>query len=73
MVLLVSLLAVITALMLMDFLKGPPGSNNPKLHLHWLFVIGSVFGQGEKKNSNSNFIRISCKFECIFCYYYILK
>ena len=48
MVVLVSLLLMITLLMLLDYIKGPlAGSNNPKLDFHWLFVIGSVFGQGK--------------------------
>lgn len=33
-------------MMLLDYYKGPTGSSRPKLGLHWLFVIGSLFGRG---------------------------
>ena len=40
---------MIFVLILLDYINVPIINESPlrnKLHLHWLFVIGSIFGQG---------------------------
>ena len=49
MVILGFIAVMIFALILMDYINVPIINESPlgnNLHLHWLFVIGSVFGQG---------------------------
>ena len=49
MVILGFIAVMIFALILMDYINVPIINESPlgnKLHLHWLFVIGSIFGQG---------------------------
>jgi len=44
-----STLVVAVMLMLLDYFKGPQGSTRPFLiGMHWLFVLGSLFGRGTK-------------------------
>ena len=58
MLILCSIFAIIAMLILLDYFKGPPGSGRSKIHLHWLFVIGSLFGRGGFWASSKNRIRI---------------
>ena len=58
MLILFSIFAIISMLILLDYFKGPPLSVRSKIHLHWLFVIGSLFGRGGFWASSKNRIRI---------------
>jgi len=59
---LAAIIITVAILMLLDYFKGPSESSRTKLGLHWLFVIGSLFGKGNIINYFEQIIRLTLIF-----------